>query len=213
MSDKKKNTHHKAIQSPHDSFVKKAKRLPVIVPLVFYHGTRHWRVGTRLSDLIEGPREDLKAYIPDFSYLLCDLSPYGNAQIKGAAILRVFLMLLKYIHHPELAVYLRQILPLLKEREMPYYFVRVNGDTVKKGVYSGSHLDELQISGRHKGAKAQRHKIFFFSLCASVPALSVAYTTGNRYKLWPGREKPNSPGSLGGEPLWHRNHPWHKDTP
>jgi predicted transposase/invertase (TIGR01784 family) len=140
---------------------KKARRLPVIVPLVLYHGTRHWRVGTRLSDLIEGPREDLKAYIPDFSYLLCDLSPYGNAQIKGAAILRVFLMLLKYIHHPELVTYLRQILPLLKELAHPnqelvtyleiiirYIFNatdRVNVDELKEIVETSLAKDEEGI--------------------------------------------------------------------
>jgi len=48
--------------------------------------------------------------------------------------------------------------------------------------YSDSRLDELHVSGRHKGAKAQRHKVFFFSLCASVPALSVSYPTVNRYR-------------------------------
>jgi len=68
--------------------------------------------------------------------------------------------------------------------------------------YSSFDLDGLQISGRRKGAKTQkrgtkgqRHegtKFFSFPsvplcLCASVPALSAAYTTENRYKM--GREK------------------------
>ena len=91
----------------------KAKRLPVIIPLVLYHGKKKWRVGIQFSDLFMNPRPVLMAFIPDFSYLLCDLSVFGDDQIKGRAIMRLFLILLKYIHDPELVKYLREILPEL----------------------------------------------------------------------------------------------------
>jgi len=126
---------------------KRARRLPVIVPLVLYHGTRHWRAGMKFSDLIEGPREELKAYIPDFSYLFYDFSPYGNNQIEGAAILRVLLLLLKYIHHPELATYLRQILPLLKELAPQHQELITYLETIIRYIFNATDrvsVDELK---------------------------------------------------------------------
>jgi len=126
---------------------KRARRLPIIVPLVLYHGTRHWRVGKKFSDLIEGPGEDLKAYIPDFSYLLYDFSPYGNDQIEGTAILRVLLLLLKYIHHPELATYLRQILPLLSELAPQHQELMTYLETIIRYIFNATDrvsVDELK---------------------------------------------------------------------
>jgi len=87
--------------------------LPVIIPLVLYHGKKKWRVGIQFADLFMNPGPELMAFIPDFSYLLCDLSVFGDDQIKGRAIMRLFLILLKYIHDPELVRYLREILPEL----------------------------------------------------------------------------------------------------
>jgi len=96
-----------------------AANLPVIIPLVLYHGLEKWNIGTRFSDLILDPEEELKTYIPDFSYLLYDLSDYSDEQIRGAALMRAALLLLKYIYHPDLAIYLRRIFPLLKELSRP----------------------------------------------------------------------------------------------
>ena len=88
--------------------------LPIIIPLVLYHGKESWSVGLRFSDILIGPKEELSAYIPDFSYLLYDLSQYTDEEIKGIITLKVTLLLLKYIFNPEFPIYLRKILPLLK---------------------------------------------------------------------------------------------------
>ena len=93
----------------------KAPKLPVIIPLVLYHGRGRWRLSTQFYDLITPQRPELKAYVPDFSYLLYDLSDYSDAQIIGMAIMRMFLLLLKYIHHPELAKHLEQIFSMLAD--------------------------------------------------------------------------------------------------
>jgi len=95
---------------------KNTRVLPVIIPLVLYHGQEEWRIGTRLCDLIlQGHREEFKPYIPDFSYLLCDIPACPDDQIRGMAILRVSLLLLKYIHHPDLVKHLPWIFSLLKD--------------------------------------------------------------------------------------------------
>ena len=45
-------------------------------------------------------------YIPDFEYILYDLSPYGDEEIKGSVKLRIFLEILKAIFHKDLDVFI-----------------------------------------------------------------------------------------------------------
>jgi len=69
-------------------------RFPVIIPLVLYHGKKGWKAGSRFRDLFNCP-EDILIYIPDFQYLLWDATRYKDEEIKGMAILRVALLLMK----------------------------------------------------------------------------------------------------------------------
>lgn len=41
--------------------------------------------------------KSIKKYIPDYEYILYDLSPYGDEEIKGDAKLRIFLEIIKAI--------------------------------------------------------------------------------------------------------------------
>jgi len=83
-----------------------------IFPLVLYHGQSRWTTGRELQDFIQCPPE-LSSYFPNFKYELCDLSQYSDAEIKGEVILRVGLLLFKYIFREELAEKLPDILQLL----------------------------------------------------------------------------------------------------
>jgi len=95
---------------------KEARALPMIIPLVLYHGEDEWKIGTRLSDIVPaGQREELRPYLPDFSYLLCDISASPDDQIRGMAILRASLLVLKYIRHPDLARHLLEIFSSLED--------------------------------------------------------------------------------------------------
>lgn len=62
----------------------KQKKLPLIIPMVIYHGENKWNIAKELIDMIEGvvelPKEILK-YIPNYEYILYDLSPYGEEEI------------------------------------------------------------------------------------------------------------------------------------
>lgn len=78
----------------------KANMLPLIIPLVIYHGESEWNVELQLGKLIEGWDElddRIKQYIPDYHYFLYDLSPYSAEEIKGGAILQIMLGILKAI--------------------------------------------------------------------------------------------------------------------
>ena len=49
------------------------KALPVILPLVIYHGRAKWNTGLKLSDMLVSIPPELKKYIPDYQYVLKDL--------------------------------------------------------------------------------------------------------------------------------------------
>ena len=88
--------------------------LPVIVPLVLYHGREKWNGSNDLSHLMRGTHKQLLAYIPDFSFVLVDLSEYSDDQIKGAILSRAGLLLLKHVFTPGYEKKFPEILSLLR---------------------------------------------------------------------------------------------------
>ena len=88
--------------------------LPAILPLVIYHGKARWRIAHSFSRLIDAP-EVFKPYIPDFTYLLTDLSHLSDKEIKGEVILRMGLWVLKYIFQGELPKQLPGLMALLPD--------------------------------------------------------------------------------------------------
>ena len=46
----------------------KGKKLPFILPVLFYHGERKWNFETDISELIEIPIKEAKKYIPSFNF-------------------------------------------------------------------------------------------------------------------------------------------------
>ncbi|MBI4332088.1 MAG: Rpn family recombination-promoting nuclease/putative transposase [Chloroflexi bacterium] len=88
--------------------------LPPIIPWVVYHGERQWQPALDFGSLV-GVGEPLSSFVPDFRYLLCDLTGYSDEKIRGGVILRVALLLLKYIFREDLEQRLPEILGLLRE--------------------------------------------------------------------------------------------------
>jgi predicted transposase/invertase (TIGR01784 family) len=92
------------------------KRLPLILPLVFYHGRSRWGMEPVFRGLFEVP-EDMRQYLPDYQYELIDLSRYTDEEIRGGIILRVGMLLLKYIFRDELREKMSGIFELLSRLE------------------------------------------------------------------------------------------------
>ncbi|GAB6160978.1 Rpn family recombination-promoting nuclease/putative transposase [Desulfothermus naphthae] len=88
--------------------------LPVIIPLVIYNGYRKWTIKTNFSELFGETEKELDSYIPDFNYLLYDLSSISDEEIKGTVILKATLMALKYLTTPEPGKHLERIFNLFK---------------------------------------------------------------------------------------------------
>jgi predicted transposase/invertase (TIGR01784 family) len=81
-----------------------SKRLPLIFPVVFYHGRVKWRVSKRFSALLDlvGETEELRENLPEFRYHLCDLAELDDEDMKGDAHLQGAMRLLKYIFRSEI---------------------------------------------------------------------------------------------------------------
>ncbi|MCK4766521.1 MAG: Rpn family recombination-promoting nuclease/putative transposase [Candidatus Aminicenantes bacterium] len=94
----------------------KAKTLPLILPIVIYHGSPEWEKDTNFISLFDDKTPGyVKDYIPDFCYTLHDISHLPDEEIKGAVLLRILLKTLKYIFKPELSHKLPEILQLFHD--------------------------------------------------------------------------------------------------
>jgi hypothetical protein len=61
-----------------------AGKLPPIIVVVFYHGNRPWRAPRNFHALTAlAGAEELKRYVPEFEYHLCDLSQYTDEELKA----------------------------------------------------------------------------------------------------------------------------------
>lgn len=79
---------------------KEMGRLPIVIPLVIYHGKPDWRIPSSLGMMLSGYEElsdDLKVYVPNFDYLLYDVSTYTDEEIKGIAQTKISLTLMRDI--------------------------------------------------------------------------------------------------------------------
>lgn len=91
------------------------RSLPVIIPVVLYHGGRKWGFGDTFSNLFENTEPALSDFIPDFKYALIDLTRYADDEIRGAVLSRVAMLLFKYVSAPDFVEKLPGILSLLKD--------------------------------------------------------------------------------------------------
>ncbi|MBO0858250.1 MAG: Rpn family recombination-promoting nuclease/putative transposase [Chloracidobacterium sp.] len=90
-----------------------AKNLPLIFPLVFYHGREKWKVARQFSALF--PTEDLdqfRKYLPEFEHHLCDFSMYSEMGLKGMALLQAGLATLRNIYSEDPLAAIERFVPL-----------------------------------------------------------------------------------------------------
>ena len=76
------------------------QKIPVVIPLVVYHGKDKWKIKTSLGEMIRGYEElpeDVRRFIPNYQYLLYDLSTFSDQEIKGEARLRILLSVFRDI--------------------------------------------------------------------------------------------------------------------
>ncbi len=114
--------------------------LPVIIPLVFYHGQRRWTVPTSFSMLFEDVPKSLQSCIPDFLYELVDLGQIEDKDLSNDPRLASLLMPMKYIFAPKIMLELtKEADNLLKLETMDFqlflsYIIHARRDIGRKEV-------------------------------------------------------------------------------
>jgi predicted transposase/invertase (TIGR01784 family) len=93
---------------------RKAATLPLIIPVVVYHGRKR-RSPTRLADLVAAPDTQSAAYVPDFDISFQDFSPEADTQLKGSIELRLLCSCLRAKNDPTSVRRVMEIFRLLRD--------------------------------------------------------------------------------------------------
>jgi len=84
-----------------DEQKKKNKPLIPIIPVVIYHGSSSWNVTTHFQGQFQNIGESIKPYIPEFNYVLVNLTQIPNEEIeqraKDTPLLMASLMIMKLV--------------------------------------------------------------------------------------------------------------------
>ncbi len=89
--------------------------LPIIVPVVIYHGKNRWSYSAEFSDYFDIPTETFRDFIPAYRHILHDITHMGDEAFKTSILMEIFHLLFKYIHYPELDVKIQEIYDLLEK--------------------------------------------------------------------------------------------------
>ena len=74
---------------------KRLKKLPPIIPMIFYHGSRRWRLPLDFSSYME-IGEELLSYIPSFRAVMFNLQQLGDANLRGNMLFQAAIKTFKY---------------------------------------------------------------------------------------------------------------------
>ena len=105
-------------------------------------------MATNFQALFELP-EPLGAYVPEFQYVLTDLSAYSDEEIKRTAELGVSLLLLKHIFEPDLYAHLPEVIKL-------WYTMRQQEDALR---YLEAVIRYVAAAGQNVSAEDVRAAI------------------------------------------------------
>ncbi|TVQ95340.1 MAG: Rpn family recombination-promoting nuclease/putative transposase [Desulfovibrionales bacterium] len=90
----------------------KAKTLPLIIPIVVYHGKPKGQA-IRLTELVDIPDPEFSAYVPNFDLAFYDFSPETDETIKGQLLVQLVLLCLQAKNTPEAVEKLAEIIALV----------------------------------------------------------------------------------------------------
>ena len=80
---------------------KRKDELPIIIPVVFYHGKKKWNYSLEFSDMFKPPEEHYFKYIPKFEHILLEVPEINKREIKSTIVLKVFNLTLEHIFYPD----------------------------------------------------------------------------------------------------------------
>ena len=91
------------------------QRLPVILPLVVFHGPKGWQGPLDFQSLVEIPSDEFADYTPDFQIKLFNLSGPSGESLAGSAIVRIVSDILGALGRPDFTERIRRAFETLNE--------------------------------------------------------------------------------------------------
>jgi predicted transposase/invertase (TIGR01784 family) len=119
------------------------KNLPIIVPVLLYHGTRKWRLPIDFPSYF-AMQDELKAYVPAFRPILIDLQGMEDQDLPGSAMIQAVLKTLKYSRR-NLRMYLEEILRGVSTVPMDERHRAFTTALLRYIVIGGSDVDEQDV--------------------------------------------------------------------
>ncbi|WP_243136697.1 Rpn family recombination-promoting nuclease/putative transposase [Acetobacterium paludosum] len=157
-----------------------SSHIPVIIPMVIYHGKTQWKIGLTLGDFIadfaELP-EIVRQMTPDFHYQMYDLSQFSDVDIKGNAGLTIALSIFRDVFKKSSQEFLETILKAakaineLEEKEtgIQYFetcmrYILTSGPQLSKDQLNTviKQLESTYKEGSEAPPKKQRDSCCFF---------------------------------------------------
>ena len=182
--------------------------LPLILPLVIYHDKGEWTIKKTLGEMIsnyEELPEDLKKYIPNFEYLLFDLSKHDKEETELLTESMIIIKALSRARHAtreEAIEILEEAITLIKESkekdEITYYvsacityMLNVRDDITEKEMYEIA--GKISIEGgelvmtvaeklREEGILGEKRKLAKNLIVMGDPVAKIAMVTGLKEK-------------------------------
>jgi len=77
-------------------------KLPPIIPILIYHGKDGWSRGVHFQDSVNLPHEDMRPYIPDFTYFLSEAATEDEDKYTTSVVIKSWLIIVKYLNDPAL---------------------------------------------------------------------------------------------------------------
>jgi predicted transposase/invertase (TIGR01784 family) len=119
-------------------------RLWPVIPVVVYHGAAPWTVATNFQALFDLP-DALLAYVPEFHYLLNDLSTYSDEELKRSAEVGVALLVMKHIFRPDLRARLPEVLRLWYTLQQEEHALGYLEAVLRYVVFAGKEISEDDV--------------------------------------------------------------------
>lgn len=76
---------------------KNKKQLPLVIPIVMYHGRQKWRIEHDMQSMFGDLDPEMLAYVPKFRMEVFDLSQRQDSEFMSMALLGTALLAMKYV--------------------------------------------------------------------------------------------------------------------
>jgi predicted transposase YdaD len=75
----------------------KKKTLPLVIPIVIYHGRQKWKIERDMSALFGNPEPEMLAYVPKFRMEVFDLGQKDDSEFMSMAMMGTAMLAMKYV--------------------------------------------------------------------------------------------------------------------